>query len=287
MINKKDLKIKKDSFKYIHKITKSMEMISISKYKLLNNKLLNNNNYLYNYLNLLNNLDNNYKNFFLDINKECIDNVFYLVISTDQGLCGNLNTKLFNQLINNIKENIFYKKNIYLFLLGKKSSLLLDIFSKNNINFILFKSYSCINKITNNLGNKVTKDIINFYIKNYNTLIFTVSNIFNYNENNICIEQLLPIKYNCKNKKEKIHYIYEGNKKDIFNTILYEFLNIKILNLIFNNMVSEYSSRIIIMKSASINSEKLFKKVNLIYNKLRQYLVTREIIELISSLYEI
>ncbi len=284
MINKKNLKIKINSIKYVYKITKSMEMISISKYRYLYKKFIVNNYYLNYIYNILNNVFINNKRFFFIQNKKNIDNIFYLVVSTDQGLCGNLNTNLFNELVKNIKKNFFFKKNIYLILLGKKSYLLIDILKKKKIKFILLKYYY-INKILNNLNNKITKKIIFFYKKNVNTKIFIVSNILNNKKIIWNIDQLLPIKLN-KNIN-RVNYLYENSKNIIIDEILFNYINNKIFNFILNNMVSEYSSRILVMKNASINSENLFKKLDLTYNKLRQFIITREIIELVSSLNKI
>ncbi len=62
------------------------------------------------------------------------------------------------------------------------------------------------------------------------------------------------------------------------------YINSKIYNCILNTMVSEHSSRIKIMKNASKNSENLFKNLYLLYNKRRQFEITKEITELVSTI---
>ncbi len=283
MINKNNLKIRKNSINNVYKITKSMEMISIYKYKSIYKKLYHNmiyNNILnkiVNKLNIYSLLNENYI-FFNKLNN--IDNVLYLIISSDQGLCGSLNLNLYKKIIYHIKENNFFLKKIYFFLIGKKSSFFLNMLKKNNILYkILYKKK--LYKILNNINENITDKIINFFKIN-NSIVFIVNNVLLSNNNKINIDKLLPI--NILNKSNKFNYLYEKNKKILFNKLIYENINSKINNCILNNMVSEYFNRIKITKNASINSENLFNKLNLIYNKLRQFYITKEIIELISNI---
>ncbi len=284
MINKNNLKVRKNSIKNVYKITKSMEMISIYKYKLIYKKLYY--NIIYN--NILNQILNrfdiyllNQNNiFFYKFNNNNINNILYLVISSDQGLCGSLNLNLYKKIIYHIKKNNFIFKKIYFFLIGKKTNFFLNILKKNNIIFkVLYKKK--LYKILNDINKEITNKIINFFKIN-NSIVFIVNNILLSNNNKINIDQLLPI--NTLNKYNKFSYLYETNNEILINELIYEHINSKINNCILNNMVSEYFNRIKITKNASINSENLFNKLNLIYNKLRQFCITKEIIELISNI---
>lgn len=283
MINKNSLKNKKNSINYVYKITKSMEMISISKYRNLFKKKININLYLDKISKLINNLEIYENNFFFNNNNKKIKNILYIVISTDQGLCGNLNFNIYKYLIKNIKLNKFYKKNIYFFFIGKKSNSLIEILKFNKIKFFIYE-YIFYNNIKNISKKYIFDKILNFFKKKKKPIIYIVGNNINYkNKNYLYIEQLLPLIYN-NNNINRINYIYEYNKKNIIKKIIFEYINSKIYNCLINNIVSEYSTRIFIVKNASINSENLLKKINLIYNKLRQFNITKEIIGLSSSL---
>ncbi len=281
MINKKDIKNKKNSIKYIYKITKSMEIISILKYKYLYKKIKNNNKYIKIISKLINNVyfDNN---IFIKENNNNFKNILYIVISTNQGLCGNLNTNLHNKIILDIKYNFFLKKKIYLFLWGKKNSLLLKNLKKLNIKFDLYKNKIYSYNILNYFKHNILNNIINFYISYPDSVIFIASNIFKKNKYIIDINQLLPIiKYN--NTINIVNYIYEDNKNILHNDLLLTYIKSKINSYILNNIICEYFTRILVMKSASLNSENLFKKLDLTYNKVRQFNITKEIVELISN----
>ncbi len=280
MINKKDLKNKKNSIKYINKITKSMEMISISKYKFFSKNIVNNNKYINNILKLINNIDFG-NNIFFKKNKD-IKNILYIVISTNQGLCSNININLYKKIILNIKKKKNNKKKIYFFLLGNKNFLLLNILKKFNIHFKIFKENIFSYNINNYYKNNITDKIINFYKKKNNITIFVSFNIFKEKKYIAKIDQLLPI-YLDKQKNDKIYYLYESNKYIFHDNLLFTYISSKINNCLLNNIVSEYYSRVLVMKNASLNSENLFKKLDLIYNKIRQFNITKEIIELISN----
>ncbi len=286
MVNKIYLKFKKNTVQYLYRITKSIEMLSVSRFKILYNKLCfleKNNNFL---LNLVNKkiFLNNYDHFLLEkkVNFNLINNIMYIIISSDQGLCGNLNFNLFKKIFIHINKNNFFNKKIYLFLIGKKSFIILNKFKEYGINYYLLNKMFSINKVFNNINKNVTYNIINFFKKKVCDKVYIANNIF---INNIKfysnIERLLPIKllYN-----KKINYLYENDKFIILNDLFIEYINFKIFYAILNNMVSENSLRMLITKNASQNSEHLFKNLNLLYNKLRQFIITKEIIELASNL---
>ncbi len=286
MLNKKNIKDKKNSVKYVNKIIKSMEMISVTRFKFLHKKLLS--NYFYNdfYLDLIENKFNfnNIEHIFFYKKNIFFENIFYLLISTNQGLCGNLNSNLFSKIINNIKENNFINRNIYLYIIGKKGLSILKILNKYSINYFLYKKNLLIKNIFDILKNDIVSDIINFYKNKNNTLIYIVGNIFVNNYKFVpVLKKLLPIHFS-KNKLYNINYIYEDNFYFLVDNLLVNYITSQIFNIMLNSMVSEYSFRISVMKNASKNIDDLFKKLDLMYNKLRQYNITKEIIELVSFL---
>ncbi len=285
MINKKYLKNRINITKYAFKITKSIETISISKLKNLENKLVNNNLYNNFLLKIINNikfLDNYLFYFNKNLNSS---KIFYLIIFTDQGLCGNLNINLFNKVkLDIINKKYNNNKKVYFLLLGNKS-IFLKKYIINNLNFkVKIINYKISNEM---LFNNKFKFIflINKVISIYNInksniyIVFNVLKKFKIINN---INKLLPI--NCYKNKYNINYIYENINYFNIKNIFYKYIESLIFNGVLNNLISENFSRIIIMKNASKNSENLYYKLNIMYNKLRQFNVTKEIIELISNL---
>ncbi len=283
-INKKEIKNKIYSIKYVHKIIKSMEMISISKLKKFNNLLFYNNKYYNIIINLITNLDLIQNSNFYIKNNCIINNKFlFLIIFTDQGLCGNLNFNLIKKFLFYVNNNNINVNNVKLLLFGKKSISLIKYFRNFNcdIKFINYNFQSKTN-IYNNLK-IISNKIINFYNKFYFDKIFIVNNYLNKNKVKYNINQILPLNY----LSEKFHYFryyYETKKYILKENIFFKYISIKILNGILNNIVAEHFTRIFVMQGASKNSDILFNRLNIIYNKLRQYNITKEIIELVSTL---
>ncbi len=285
MINKKYLKNKKNIIKYSYKVTKSMEMISILKLKNLENKLLINNFYNKFFIKLLNNINfNQYNNFYIRNNTN-LNKILFILIFTDQGLCGNLNSNLFNKFVFFIKKNKLINKKIYLILLGKTSSFYIKNFIKLNLDLVFIKKKLFINNLlkNNNILYKLVKKVFKIYNLNLDMKIYIFFNLFKNNNIIIKIYKLLPI----KNFDEYIinkNYIYNNNSYLINNKIFLKYIDSVVYNSLLNNLVSENFSRILVMKNASKNSENLYNKLNLMYNKLRQFNITNELIELVSSL---
>ncbi len=285
MINKKYLKNRKNIIKYSYKVTKSMEMVSILKLKSLENKLLVNNFYNKFILNLLNNINFNKYNDFYIRNNIIFNKILFILVFTDQGLCGNLNINLFNNFIYFIKKKKFINKKIYLVLVGKISQLFIKNFNRLKLKFIFISKKLFINNLLNDnfYLNKLIKKLLKIYNFNLDIKYYIIYNLFKNNNINIKIIKLLPIKSLNKCILNK-NYVYNNNSFLIDNKIFLKYVESIIYNSLLNNLVSENFSRILVMKSASKNSENLYNKLNLMYNKLRQFDITNELIELVSSL---
>ncbi len=281
MINKNNLKNKINITNYIYKITKSMENISILKYKILYKKLFFSNIYKNFFDEIIYDIDI-YNDYFLFKNNIVLKNILYVIILTNKGLCGNLNINLYKNIISHIKNNNFLFKNINFIIIGKKYDLLISLLKLNSIKFNILKTYF-ISNIINKIKKYITYNILIFYKKYKYSKVFIFSNILKKNICKLNIFSILPL-ININNNNIKKEYIYENNKFFLFKKILFEYINSNIYFYILNNMICEYFNRIFIMKNSSLNSNNLSKKFNLSYNKLRQFNITKEIIEIISFL---
>nr|AAK55863.1 ATP synthase gamma subunit [Candidatus Carsonella ruddii] len=244
----KEIKTKIKIVSNINKLSNTMSMISMSKM-----------NKYQKFLNILNNLFEesryiysfiyNYKN-----NKNCL-----FVITSNKGLCGSFNNEIIKKTLNYIKNNF-----LDLFLIGKKG---IEFFSKKNIKFRDKIFFSDNEKICNIFFdyNIIEK------ILNYKNIIFINSKY----ENKIKI---------CKNnlliKIKKIFFeIFNFNKLNFIK----KFYNYSLKNFFIENFYCELKSRMITMKSASDNSKKILKNMKIIKNKIRQFKVTQEMLEIING----
>nr|AND83091.1 ATP synthase gamma subunit [Candidatus Carsonella ruddii] len=246
MINK-EIKNKINVLSNINKITNTLSMISMSKM-----------NKYYKYLFILENLFIESRNIYSFVyNKKSFINCT-IIITSNKGLCGNLNNEIIRKSLNFIKN-----KKIDIFLIGKKS---IEYFSKKKIkieNKIIFNDNEKISNIF--FFKYILKKLINY--KN----IFFINSKFN-KKFEIIITNLLEKKINYYN-------IFNFNKRNFF----FNFLNFSIKKFFIENFFCELKSRMITMKSASDNSKKIVKDMKIIKNKIRQFKVTQEMLEIING----
>ncbi|CEI58830.1 ATP synthase F1 subunit gamma [Candidatus Portiera aleyrodidarum] len=279
MIATKEIKLQIEIIKNTKKITSAMEMVSASKMRKLQNRMLLSRYYTKKIKEICNRIvaDNiNEKNNYININKK-IKKICYIIITSDKGLCGGLNIKLFKKLLNYIKKD---KKEYCFCTIGKIGKKFIKkyggeiIYNKNNLG-----DYPKIIEFYN---------LIKIIIKQYdNNHIDCIKIIYNKSINSIKslpkIKNLLPLKRK-KEKIKKIVYIYETYDFNILlKTLFTKYLESQIYQAILENIASEHSLRMISMKKATENANELIRDLNNIYNKLRQENITQEISEIVNG----
>lgn len=282
MLGKKEIKSKIKGIKNTQKITKAMEMISASKMRKLKDKLLSTTPYYNNLIKIMNNIksiDLEYKHRYFK--KRTIKKVGYLVISTDRGLCGSLNTNIFKTVLKEVKKWQEKKVPNKLAIIGSKG---LSFFKNLNFNIIAqIKNLGENPKISDLIG--IIKVMINEYDqKKIDKLIIIGNKFINTMVQSPIVLNLLPITYNSKrNINENWNYIYEPNSTEILNLVLKRYIELQVYQNVIENIVSEQAARMVAMKLATDNGENLLKKLNLTYNKARQANITQEVNEIISG----
>lgn len=286
MANTKIIRDKIISIKNTQKITKTMEMIAISKMQKIKKKLSISVLYLKNVKKIIAHFFHstlkNQHNFLYEKLQTKVINI--IIISSNRGLCGNLNYNVFKKAVQLIEE--YKKKNVICnaYLLGMKG-----------ISF--FKNYNNINiKEFINVHDNITYDelylfvkkiIKNFNINNFDKL-YIIGNQFNPKQEMSYMFQLLPLQSKYFKDAEYTNYttwdyLYEPDSKLSIDFTLQRYILFQIFQLILENMVCEQSARMKIMKTATDNSDNIIQELQLLYNKIRQYSITQEIIEIISG----
>ncbi|BGI51251.1 MAG: F0F1 ATP synthase subunit gamma [Buchnera aphidicola (Ceratovacuna japonica)] len=284
MLSSKTIRNKIFSTKNTNKITRTMEMISISKMKKIKKKISNSIPYQIYSKNIINNLMSSsleFKHLYLTNNKK-INKICIIIISTDKGLCGSLNTNLFRKILIEIKK---YKDSfINLIVMGKKG---INFFKNYYSNFIIDSfNFSKFSFFDSSL--KILKTVKYLYENKKIQKVFLASNK---SKNSVIFKpkifQLLPINNEFENKnfdrKFLWSYIYEPYNTVSLSILFKKYLESTIYCRILENLYCEHASRFFSMKHASENSENIIKNLKLTYNKCRQSNVTKELIEIVSG----
>ncbi|MGP1870994.1 MAG: F0F1 ATP synthase subunit gamma [Arsenophonus sp.] len=283
MIASKDIYLKINSLQNIQKITKSMEMVSISKMRKTQERMVASHPYIKSMRNIINHITSGnleYKHSYLK--QRDAKRVGYLIISTDRGLCGGLNINLFKQLLIEIK--IWTDKNVKidLALIGSKAILFFNSIGGNIIAQI--SGIGDNPSISNIIG--PVKIMLKAYNEERLDKLYLVTNKFINTMMQIpTITQLLPLSLDDKKifKKKSWDYLYEPDPKIVLDTILNRYIESQVYHSVVENLASEQAARMIAMKTATDNSSCLIKELKLVYNKARQDNITQELAEIISG----
>lgn len=207
--------------------------------------------------------------------------VGYIIVSTDRGLCGGLNSNLFKLVLRDMSEWKGQGAEISLVTLGKKA-------------FAFFKNVKVeIAAHASQLGEKpqigdligVIKTMLDAYRDRQVDRVYIVYNDFiNTMAQKPLIEQLLPLPETDDEEVRDIwDYIYEPDAETLLDSVLVRYIEALVYQAVLENLASEHAARMIAMKSATDNATDLIGELKLAYNKARQASITQEIAEIVSG----
>ena len=307
--NLKTLRKKIQSLKKTRKITYSMKWVSSAKFKRAELTLLNYNPYLKKIMELKNEIingtespcdpmlvisehqkeDNSSRIESLNSDSNNIIfgskdyDILIIITSSDRGLCGSFNNSIFKQtakLINNYKKmGVSFK----LIPIGAKA---VGFFAPYKKYFV--SEYIGLSKKQISIDD--IEPIYNFameeYLGNKYGKVLCVYNHFRSAiSQEVRIETLLPAYSLDKNSEIKISdkYEYEPDISEIIDNILKTSIKAKLYNIMLNNSVSEQAARMTAMDNATKSADKMINQFTLTYNRTRQSVITKELIEIISG----
>jgi len=215
------------------------------------------------------------------VRREQTKKVGYIIISTDRGLCGGLNTNLFKLVLASITEWRAKDAEASLVTLGKKASAFFK-----NINVEIAAHTSGLGEkpqIEDLIGS--IKVMLDAYREEEIDLVYIVYNSFiNTMTQQPVLEQLLPLPESDDEEIRDIwDYIYEPDAEALLDTVLVRYIEAGVYQAVLENLASEHAARMIAMKNATDNAGDLIDELTLVFNKARQAAITQEISEIVSG----
>jgi F-type H+-transporting ATPase subunit gamma len=283
MAGAKEIRSKIKSVQNTQKITKAMEMVAASKMRRAQDRMRASRPYAEKMRSVLSHLAQahcEYKHPYLQ-DREEVKRVGYILISTDRGLCGGLNTNMFKAAVNEMADWHDKGVEVDLCTIGKKAG---TFFTRLRGNIVAQ---------TANLGDQpsseeligTVKVMLDAYDEGSIDRLFLVSNEFvNTMTQTPNILQLIPA--NGEIDSELDHhwdYMYEPDTKQIINALMMRFIESQVYQGVVENVACEMSARMIAMKSATDNAADIIKELKTIYNKARQGAITQEISEIVAG----
>ena len=283
-----DLKKRISSVKSTQKITKAMKMVAAAKLRRAQESAEKGRPFSEKMNNIILNLSNsitdkeNASQFLVGTGK---DNVHLcVVITSDRGLCGGFNTNICRKAKSYFEKILKEGKTLKIYTVGSKGEdQLKRAYGSYIVDKINFKGFK-------NITYKEAEEVGSKIIKLFNESQFDVCKIFYNQFKNVMTQipqaqQIIPIE-NEKNDERKNtdnSYEFEPEENDILDNLLPRNISTQIFKAFLENAASEQGSRMTAMDSATRNAGELVDKLTITYNRSRQAVITKELIEIISG----
>jgi F-type H+-transporting ATPase subunit gamma len=282
MASGKEIKGKIGSIKNTQKITSAMEMVAASKMKKAQNRMASGRPYAENIRNVIGHLANanlEYRHPYLEERE--VKRVGYIVISTDRGLCGGLNTNEFKMVVKDAQKWQEQGVEADFAALGAKS---VAFFNRFGGNVLAAESGLGDAPTINEIIGLVRIMLDAFNDGKIDRLCLVFNKFINTMSQEPQIDQLLPLpKSEQQESQHRWDYIYEPDPKPILDMLLVRFIESQVYQGVVENVASEQAARMVAMKAATDNAGDIIDDLQLIYNKARQAAITQEISEIVSG----
>ena len=284
----RQIKSRINSTQNTKKIMRAMEMVSVSKLKKVQGPLHFSRRYFLKLDQLLRRLASNRENRvhpFLN-RKANAQKAILFVVAADTGLCGTYNNRMLDAAAKFLKEQKT-KKEVQVIVVGKKA---VNYFRK--IGQPVLKSYiDLYGRFSGELAQKITADLYALCVENPQMDIFLAYTYFRSAlrlqptvENLISLESSHPQEGHANLQAGKsVEYIIEPDIARVWDVLIPEYIQAKVRRVLLEAFTSEHSARVVAMKQATDNAKELLDILILLRNKLRQYSITKEVIEIISA----
>ncbi len=281
----REIRTKIKSIRNTQKITRAMEMVAASKMRKAQDRMEATRPYAQRIRQVVAHLASahpEYHHSYL-IEREEVKRVGYVIVSTDRGLCGGLNTNLFKATV--AAMHAWHEKGVEIEIatMGRKAEAFFKRYGGNIVAQV------------DHLGDAPTvqsliglmKVMLDGYKAGKIDRLFLVYNEFiNTMTQKPIVQPLLPIAPPEDQKSEKAiywDYIYEPDAKELLEALLTRYIESQSFQGVVENIACEQAARMVSMKSASDNASDLIDEFQLIYNKARQASITQELSEIVAG----
>ena len=288
MPSTKEIRLKIKSVQNTRKITKAMEMVAASKMRKAQERMRQARPYGDKIRNIVAHLaqaNPEYRHPFVVRHKE-LANVGLILVTTDKGLCGGLNTNIQRAVLQQVKQWEASGVKFRATAIGNKGFGFLQRLNANLVSHVVqLGDKPHLEKLIGPV--KVQLDA--YASGELDALYLAYSRFVNTMKQEPVIEQLLPLSAErfAQSEEEKRayswDYIYEPDAQRVIDELLTRYVEALIYQSVAENMASEQSARMVAMKAASDNAKKLIEELQLVYNKTRQAGITKEISEIVGG----
>jgi len=284
----KELRTKIKSVENTKKITKAMEMISVSKMRKAQERMRAARPYSEKIRNIASHLGQanpEYVHTFMKANDG--KSVGFIVVTTDKGLCGGLNTNLLRAVTAKLRETQAAGKTVQAVAIGGKG-----------LGFLNRVGAKAVSHVTQ-LGDRPHLDrligpvkvLLDAYVNGEVSAVYLCYNDFvSTMRQEPTVRPLLPLSAAAMDAESKASgtqhgwdYIYEPDAQSVIDELLVRYVEALVYQAVAENMASEHAARMVAMKAATDNAGNVIGELKLVYNKTRQAAITKELSEIVSG----
>ena len=284
----KEIRMKIRSVQNTRKITKAMEMVAASKMRRAQERMRAARPYAEKIRNIaahISHANPEYRHPFL-VAHDTVKRVGMIVVTTDKGLCGALNTNLLRQVL------IEYKR-----LQGEGEEIDVCALGNKGLGFMQRLGAHIISQAVQ-LGDRPQMDrligavkvMLDGYMSDrFDRVLICYTRFINTMKQEPVIEQLLPLsaeklaQSEAEKREYSWDYLYEPDAQSVIDELLIRYVEALIYQAVTENMASEQSARMVAMKAATDNAGSVIGELKLIYNKTRQAAITKELSEIVAG----
>ncbi len=282
----KEIRGKIKSVENTKKITKAMEMVAASKMRKAQERMRAARPYAEKVRNITAHLaqaNPEYSHPFLSAPAKPIGTSGFVVVTTDKGLCGGLNTNLLRQLTQQLKELDAAGGKAEAVAVGSKG---LGFLNRIGVKVVSQTTHLGDTPHLERLIGPV-KVLLDAYAEGrLDAVYLCYTRFINTMKQESVVEQLLPLQAGRLEVTAGSHdwdYIYEPDAKAVIDDLLLRYVEALVYQAVAENMASEQSARMVAMKSATDNAGTVISELKLVYNKTRQAAITKELSEIVSG----
>ncbi len=287
MAGSKEIRNKIKSVQNTRKITKAMEMVAASKMRKAQERMRHARPYgdkIRTIASHLAHANTEYRHPFL-VKREGAKKVGLIVVTSDKGLCGGLNTNALRLALNKLKEWQGEGLEAQVTAIGNKG---FGFMQRMNANIVSHLTGIGDTPRMDKLIGPVKVQIDAFAEGKIASLYIVYTRFINTMKQEPVIEQLLPLPADRLRTEERAarpnwDYLYEPEAKVVLDQLLTRYVEQIIYQSVAENIASEQSARMVAMKAASDNASSVIDDLTLVYNKSRQAAITKELSEIVGG----
>ena len=278
----REIKKKIGSVENTKKVTSAMQMVAASKMRRTQDRMNHARPYALRIRNLIGHLANSspeYRHQFMTERE--VKRIGFIVVSTDKGQCGGLNTNMFRELVRELQRKREQGIESDLALIGNKAAAFFRAVGGNVVAAI--NGVGEVPEVESLVGS--LKIMLDSFSDGTIDRLDLVSNEFiSSMQQRPLIRQLLPLVQSEETvMKHRWDYIYEPDARDLIDGLVQRHIESQVYQAVVENTACEQAARMVAMKNATDNAENMIEELALLYNNARQAAITQEIAEIVGG----